>query len=430
MQNIRDSKAESINIYENDHFEAAIDVQIFHNFEIISNMQQKWDRFIEDIKGEIFLTFDWCQLWWKYYGEGRHLKIFIFRLDGNLVGILPMFMEKIWLGPLCVRIIKIVGTDFTPITISVPIQKVFLKQVMSLFIHKLNQEWKWDVLHIGDICGRYDSFDFLATALKNTLSDAFHIFMNTNNVQTYFYLTDSLEKQIAKLNKKQRENIRRAYRSAESQGTLNSSLASDENFNEYFDDFVHLHQRQWENIGQPGHFRDWPHSYEFHRDFATTQLKKGRLRLLKIAINNQCIGYKYGYKFGDLYHQFLSARIDDKSSTSIDFNKISFGEQVRLATTVDKVVAIDSMRGKYDHKIHLGGEMLPVRSIDIYPKKIFIILRITIFKYLSLLIDICYSKIWRRRIMTKLGLNSRPIWSTWIKTSGVLLLNLYKKHEQ
>lgn len=403
----------------------SIQLEVFYDFDGVASIQTEWDEFIESIKGEIFLTFDWMRIWWKYYGKGRHLRIFLFRSEGKLVGILPTFLEKIWIGPFSIRIIKVVGTDFTPVTISVPVQKTFIKRVMTLFTQALDREWKWDVLHIGDICGRYDSFDFLCGELKDSLLHTFHINTYTKDVQTYFFLEDSLETNLAQMDKAHRHKIKRALRMALKQGVIHSSLASDQNFNEYFDDFVRLHQRQWKNIGQPGHFQDWPYSYEFHREFADKQLKKGRLRLLRIDFNNECMGYKCVYKFGDLYHLYLSARINESDRVSFDFNRISFCEQTRLATTVDNIVAMDSMRGKYDHKHQLGGEMLPVRSMDIYQKKSSAILRITIFKYLSMLIDIVYSKIWRRRIMKKLRLNSRPIWTKWIKTQGILY-SLYR----
>ena len=81
-----------------------ITVEIYHIFDALANMQQEWDDFIESVGGEIFLTYDWCRIWWKYYGHKRDLTIFVFRNGGEICGILPLFREKIWIGPLSIAV--------------------------------------------------------------------------------------------------------------------------------------------------------------------------------------------------------------------------------------------------------------------------------------------------------------------------------------
>jgi len=98
-----------------------IEVEAYRDFEACSGIREEWDFLVEALEGEIFLTYDWCRVWWKYYGKGRKLLILVFRCQGKVVGLLPVFHERIWLGPLSSRVVKIVGTDFTPITVTIPI---------------------------------------------------------------------------------------------------------------------------------------------------------------------------------------------------------------------------------------------------------------------------------------------------------------------
>src|SRR5665811_780501 len=98
-------------------------------------IRDSWDSFMEEMNAEIFLTYDWCQLWWKYYGKDRHLKIYIFHLSDRIIGILPVFMEKIWLGPFNIKIVKIVCTDFMPTTIILPVSHDYLSQVIPAFLN-------------------------------------------------------------------------------------------------------------------------------------------------------------------------------------------------------------------------------------------------------------------------------------------------------
>jgi len=55
----------------------------------------------------------------KHYGRGRELRLFVGRDQaGAVVGLLPMFVETLWLGPLRLRWAKIVGCDFLPSALS------------------------------------------------------------------------------------------------------------------------------------------------------------------------------------------------------------------------------------------------------------------------------------------------------------------------
>jgi CelD/BcsL family acetyltransferase involved in cellulose biosynthesis len=83
-------------------------VDVFDSFDELASMQQEWDNFVESVGSEIFLTFDWCRIWWKYYGKNRTLRVFVFRINNELLGIIPLFFEKIWLGLVPIRTVKIV----------------------------------------------------------------------------------------------------------------------------------------------------------------------------------------------------------------------------------------------------------------------------------------------------------------------------------
>ena len=134
-------------------------MKCYDSFEPLASMQPQWDAFVESVGGEIFMTYDWQRIWWKYYGSERQLKIFVFRNNGQLVGIIPMFFEKIRLGPVSIRCGKIVGSDFTLSTVTLPIRKELLSDVLEKFFTDIKTCCQWDVLHIGPLSGLYDDFD-------------------------------------------------------------------------------------------------------------------------------------------------------------------------------------------------------------------------------------------------------------------------------
>ncbi len=392
-----------------------INVKVYDNFEELEAIQQEWDNFVELVGSEIFLTYDWCRIWWKYYGKNRQLKVFIFRSDNKLVGIIPLFFEKIWLRPIYMRVLKIVGSDFTLAQFSMPIPKKYITGVIQKFFELISED-DWDILHIGHIAGLYKHYDDLKNAFQESFGYSCRVLSENKRVQTYFRLADDWVKQLASLKKGERWDIRRSYKALCSNTTgVISTFALVDNFERTFEDFVDMHQSYWRSLGKLGHFGDWPAAHKFHHEVAAAQLRHNRLRLLEVKCGTRCLGYEYNYKSGDRYFEFLNARSSSKELAKISVGRVVFSEQVKKALD-EGVRCIDSMQGKYEHKLRLGGKLFPVRSTFIYPLRLGILTRVFIFRALARLLDVCYYKIWFCRIAPKLPFKRKALWKIWIRT--------------
>jgi hypothetical protein len=145
MNNVHSPTVEHMKSSMKEDHEALV-VQIYDNFEAIAEWQKDWDSFMEEMNAEIFLTYDWCKIWWKYYGKGRELKIFVFRKNDQIMGILPLFHEVIGLWPVNLSVIKIVGTDFMPITINIPLRTDQIDEIVNSLISNLNKVCRWDLM--------------------------------------------------------------------------------------------------------------------------------------------------------------------------------------------------------------------------------------------------------------------------------------------
>ncbi|HUW19288.1 MAG TPA: GNAT family N-acetyltransferase [Sedimentisphaerales bacterium] len=396
-----------------------IGVQVFNNFEQLAAMQQEWDDFVESVEGEIFLTYDWCRIWWKYYGTNRDLKVFVFRSGDEVVGILPLFFERLWLGPVYVRAAKLVGSDFTICQFSVPVKPEYMEAVVQKFVGAIC-EYKWDIMHIGPIAGLYKDFGHLKGAFEEFLGSSYFVQDRQKDVQTYFQLVGNWEDQLSTIGRNERGNVRRNYNairklSSNASSPLDSFFATKDNLAALFQDFIAMHQSRWNTVGKAGHFKDWPSAEEFHRDLAETQLARDRLRLLRVEFDNQCLGYQYGYKFGAQFTHFLSARSDPSLLEGITLGRITFCELVKKALE-EKMMWIDSLRSRYEYKMRLGAKLFPIRNIYVFPQRLTMLVRIRLFEALAWLLNMSYYKIWFCRIAPKLPFKRRSLWNIWIRT--------------
>jgi CelD/BcsL family acetyltransferase involved in cellulose biosynthesis len=398
-----------------------MEVKVYHNFEELEKVQHEWDSFVESVSGDIFLTYGWCRIWWKYYGDRRKLQIFVFRSNDKLVGIIPLFFEKLWLGPIPIRAAKIVSSDSTGDQVSVPIHNKYIRRVIQKFFDLLSED-DWDILHIGPIAGLYKHYDALKRACEELFGHSHLVWSENNDVQTYFKLADTWDEYLANLDRKERSKIRRHYRLAckaagGKAASVVANCATIDDFEETFAGFIQMHQEHWQKLGKLGHFEDWPFAREFHRELAEAQLNQDRLRLIQITLGDWCLGYKYGYIFGDNYFDFLDARSDRNELANVGLGRIIYSEMMKKAIR-EKAKWIDSMRGKYKHKLEMGGELFPTRSLYVVPKRWATVVRVRLFRLFAYLLNLFYCRIWYNRIAPKLPLKRKGLWKIWIRTCG------------
>lgn len=392
---------------------------IYTSFETIAGMQEEWDSFVESVNGDIYLTFDWCRVWWQFYGDGRSLQLFVFFQCKKIVGIIPMFFETIRLVFVSIRVGKIVGADFTLSQFSIPIHPQFLDPCVKSFMDTV-KSIDWHVIILGPLSGLSANTIPLNEALCRLSSKLKKVTIEEGMVQTYFALQPTWEKHLTSLKKSQRRLILRKYsalKKIEPDGIKNieAVIADKENLTSFFNDFVDLHQSHWHGLGKLGHFGDWPSAYSFHYEMANSQLLHGRLRLMCIRFNNEVLGFEYAYKLGDKYYAILNARTENEIYTKIGIGSVVFSEQAKMAID-EKVAYIDAMRGRYEYKLMLGGQLVSIKKIIISNKNFTNLLRVKIFYFTIKLINFFYYRIWFIRLAPKLPFKRKPLWKLWIRT--------------
>jgi CelD/BcsL family acetyltransferase involved in cellulose biosynthesis len=396
--------------------------EVFTSFDGLSPLQPEWDELVESVDASIFLTYDWCQIWWKYYGQGRDLRLFVFRCDGRLVGIVPLFRERIWLGPFYVEAVKVLSSDFTLAQFGLPIRAEWLREVLGALFAALGSE-RWDLLHLGPLSGLYCAFDELKACCEDLLRSSHEIWTQEHEVQTCFALKEDWEGYLAGLRKEERGDIKRNYKYLAKMlngdaGVVSGVHADAGNLEQGYGEFIALHQAHWHKLHKAGHFEDWPAAADFHRDMAQAQAARGRLRLLKVMAGEHCLGYEYGYRLGRTWVQFMNARTETDLLRHVSVGKIVFSELVKSAIA-EGVVRVDSMRGRYEYKLRLGGELLPLRHLYILPRDLLSGLRTRAFRHLAAWWNLAYFRLWYCRLAPRLSWRVGPLRSSWIRTTNL-----------
>ncbi len=397
------------------HLNKAITRTVYHSFDEIAEMQQSWDDFVQFCGGDIYLTYDWCCAWWQYYGKGRELQLLIYTFEGAIVGLIPLFKEVLWLGPVWIRLAKIVGSDFTMIMANPPVQPDAADDVYQDVFEFMLKEQRCDAVWLGPIGEKYDTPAQLRRALQNN-PDAILLKDSIRSPYADFQLPDTFAAYVQSLSKNQRGNLRRSLRGFHDTFEITQDVILDEaSAVPEFEKFVQMHTEQWRAENKLGHFGDWPSGKEFNAELVVRQARKGRLRLIRLFADGQVVSYQLCFAFGDRWYWRLPARIVGSEWLKYGLGRIGLVKEIESAIT-EGVHEIEAGAGHYDYKIKLGGQEHALFTFLVGRKSSFCQLRLHLFMKFSNVLHYCYYRVWFNRLAPKLPFKRRPLWKKWIRS--------------
>src|SRR5262249_44043696 len=141
-------------------------------------------------------------------GDGKQLRIFIFRSAEAIVGIVPMYIDTIGAGPFRIRITRLVGAKIPPKVFNPPIHPEFAPQIFKCVLEQLLETDSCDVLSFGPVSELHPPAAALQTACAS-LPDLVASCENTTGVHSVFLLPRSTEEYYASLSKNERKNRRK-----------------------------------------------------------------------------------------------------------------------------------------------------------------------------------------------------------------------------
>lgn len=389
---------------------------VFNTWDTLLPLKSVWDAFVRQVGGDIYFSFDWCRLWWRHYGRDRALRIFVFRAGPTWAGVVPMFLERVRLGPVSLRIAKLVGADFAMALCNPPVRRSAAPRVFADLLADLLDRQACDAVHIGPLAGTYPSTEDLIRVCRDR-SDKVRIARDTIPApHTVVPLPATFEEYLHSIDRQQRADYRRHLNQLTRTFRIKTDVIRDPDAADL--EFVHfrdLHTRQWQAEGKLGHFGDWPGAEAFNRDVLRAQAVEGRLRLTCLIADGDVVSYQLCYRFGDTWFWRLPARRVGGPWNRYGLGRIGLIKMIEAAIS-EGASAIEAGIGRYEYKCRLGAREYPLRSILIAANRPSSRLRAELFCRLADALHLLYYRLWFHRLAPRLPLPRRPLWRTWIRS--------------
>jgi len=385
-------------------------------FDATQSERDEWDNFAAGLRAPTYLSYEHCRAWWSKYGDGRELRVFVFRDGGALVGIVPMFVERVRLGPVTARIAGVVGADSTPAVIDLPVRPERARDVFAAVLSSLLRESRCDAVKFAPLSGDSPHREAILAAARDLDGRAAIVRDAALGPHTVFELPGDFDAYLRSLDKKQRGNYRRAMQTLrESFDVRVDVVEGPEELAAEFPKFVRMHEAQWRAEGKLGHFRDWPRSEEYHADIVRALGAAGRAHLVRLTLSGEAVSYQLCYSFGDTLHWILPARVVRPELDRHSLGRLGVVHLVEFAIDAG-FRRVEAGIGRYDYKLQLGAVERTARSVVVGAAARSSRVRVALLKRLAKGLDAVYYRGWFQRVAPRLPLPRGPLWNAWIRT--------------
>ncbi len=396
--------------------------RVHHTFGDALAFKCEWDVLARTY-GDLYSSFDWCEVWWQHYGQGRRLEIHTLWHEDELVGVLPLYRETLRPAGVGLRAVRIVGSDHLVDSVGLALRPEHATTLLQMVLDDLPRRGPWDVLQIGPLRGYVDLAEQMVDACLRH-PDIQHVVAGRHDEWlTHFELPEDLDEYLQLLPRNERRDTFRRLRRLEAEHEVEVVRAERSDAVEsVMDAMIDLHQDLWAHRGQRGHFECWPGYRQFHHDLARRSSATGRLLLIGLKINGQIRGALYGYRFGGRVHALISGHDPGEQ-----WRPYALGRQMHMRLVEDalahRIGSIDDGRGIFEYKLRLGGRLAGERSVTAVRRGWASRLRFWAAMQGAYLLHIIYRRVWFR-LSARLG-RARPMWQVYLRSS--FLIALYRR---
>jgi CelD/BcsL family acetyltransferase involved in cellulose biosynthesis len=242
-----------------------------------------------------FQTWEWMSSWWRHNRRGR-LWILAAREDGQLCGILPLFIARYHGLPL--RRVSFLGTPVSDYHGIIARPGHAANCRTAFFAHLAKHDRRWDVIDLPDLRE--------GTTLAETPSlPRLRARLVPHRVCPFVRLTPTWEGYTATLGKSFRSRIGRQRRALGRQFAAEFDVVDKDDLPAALEDLFYLHNRRWQRRGLRGAFAS-PRIQRFHQEVARRFQERGWLRLHRLRLDGKTRAAFYCFSYGGRVYYYLS----------------------------------------------------------------------------------------------------------------------------
>jgi CelD/BcsL family acetyltransferase involved in cellulose biosynthesis len=393
----------------------ALRIETLTSFDQAQSIANEWDSLIKQLNGSLYMSFNWCRVWWRHYGTGRELRLFVIRRGQTLAGVLPMFIDRVGLPLFRAKVAKLVGCDFTIAMVNPLIEPEVAREAFSEIISNLINHDRCDIVHAGPISASIPHLECLRQAAAK-LSESVAVLRDCETgSHTVFEVPNSFDAYIQGLSKNQRSNYRRNINKLNNAFKFEVDVVRNgPELEREFDAFVDMHQSQWQAVNKLGHFGDWPKSLEFTRELVQALAGQNGIRLIRMIADGQVVSYYFCFELNGTFYWRLPGRLVGEHWDQYALGRVGLFKMLEVAA-LEGATAIEAGNGYYEYKEKLNAKTFPLCTFAVCQNRLASRAKARLAIVFGDILNLAYYRLWFSRIAPRLGIPLGQLWQIWIR---------------
>lgn len=255
-----------------------MELRAYTDERVFDELQHEWNNLLHRSASDlIFLTWEWQSTWWKAYNAGEIWVITVRNDDGKLLGIASWFIQSAN-GERVVRTIGCVDvTDYVDVIVDAE-QRNEVYAMFASFLHDNRDQY--DRINL---CNIPEASPTLAELPAQLTARGFKAELELQEVCPVIVLPDTWDGYLEQLDKKQRHEIRRKLRRAESEASLHWYVVNEtHDIEEEAEKFISLMRA---SHPEKAKFLEDQHNLAFFKSVVPLIYRCGWLKMSFLVIN-------------------------------------------------------------------------------------------------------------------------------------------------
>ena len=321
-------------------------------------LEADWSRLHDaSAVASVFNSWPWLEAWWRHYGDGHALRIYVAEDDGRVVGILPSYVRRRrCFRALPLRVLQCLGTggDTAPDDLDALLDPALAGPVAAALAEAVAADRAWDVLHLTDMAPQSPALEAIHGALERRGES--RAALGTSARISYLPLPASWEAYVESQSRNARAKLRKSRRQ---EGVTFDTWTGATPLEGEIRTLARLHQLRW-----AGRAADHAFSSDAYLGFHLEVMKRchraGWLRLHTMRFEGRPVAMIYCYALRGTVFYF-------QSGFDPDFSRLAPGHAV-MGFAIEQAIAegasrFDMLRGEYEYKTRWAPERRETRYV-------------------------------------------------------------------
>ncbi len=309
-------------------------------------MREQWNELLDDsIYPNIFLSWEWQTVWWRWFGNGRKLMILLVEEGNRFVGAVPLYQSRDGLlgltwctslyfigygGPLCSEYLG-------PI-----IRNGYLQNVCVAFVnHLFDGLDAWDTIFLEE----HALDDPGTVTFVDMLKERVHSVIKQGDPRCYVSLHSTYNEYLSRLSQHNRKRKRDRFRQASKRRGAQLVILGANHIDHWLKVITDLSSKSRSRSGERSPFARTDYA-GFHRDVLSALMPAGHAEVSLLLYDCEPAAFLYFLKYQRKYYAYQTGCDEAMLGSPGD---VSFQMAFMLAIE-NNATEFDLLRGSQEYK--------------------------------------------------------------------------------